>query len=109
MQKTPAQYKYLKIWISALLLLTAVLFAWHRYGMNRVVNIDNFDNYPIWTFDDRNFGGGSIASVKRQPDGIPVLSCKFSQTYTWPFCDMNIDIGQNNQGLDLSGFDTIEL
>jgi diguanylate cyclase (GGDEF)-like protein len=109
MLKTPTQYNYLKIWVSALLILTAVLFTWHHYGMNRVINIDDFDNYRVWTFDDRNFGGGSVASVEQKPGEFPALKCQFKQRYAWPFCDLNIDLGGDNMGLDLSGFDTIEL
>lgn len=78
--------------------------------MNRVLRIDAYSGLRLWSYDDRESGGKSVASVSKEGSEL-VTVCAFNRTYRWPFCGFNLGPGPGEleDGFDLSGYETLEL
>jgi diguanylate cyclase (GGDEF)-like protein len=90
-------------WLLGLFALTAILPAWHHYGMTRTLTLDAANTPHIWGMDDRNVGGASVATL-RKADGNLVLDCRLSAKNQWPYCGFGLPLGQGAHGMDLSRF-----
>lgn len=102
--------KVTKIWMAVLILISCVLLVWNEFGMNRELRIDAHSKLRLWSYDDRESGGKSVASVAKEGDEY-ILRCEFSRSYRWPFCGFNLGPGPEpiTEGYDLSGYQTLEL
>jgi diguanylate cyclase (GGDEF)-like protein len=92
----------------ALLVLTVVLLTWHHFGMERELELTS-GQFPIQVDDDRsNNGGASVGWIERRGSDV-VFHCKLVRKFSWPFCSLNIFLGQGRKGLNLSEFDLMSL
>ena len=97
------------IWgLACLLAVSACLLLWHHYGMNRSLRLTAADHYAVWSYDDRDAGGKSIATVRKTPSAI-VLHCKLNPEYATPYCGFSVSLSESTHGVDLSRFSTIAL
>ena len=100
--------KRLKLFILNLLLVTAGLLLWHKYGMNLNIEVNPKSAYPIKVNDDRWEGGASEVSLDRTSDAI-IMKCKLKKQYNWPYCEAIITISDEPNGIDMSNFDYVLL
>ncbi|MDO9191519.1 MAG: ATP-binding protein [Undibacterium sp.] len=96
-----------KLLIGLVLLTLLSLYA-HANWMVRTLRIDNAPGFAVSVVDDRAEGGKSVSKLIRQPSGT-VLECDIRPAYQWPFCELDIRFSQDDQGLDLSKFDSLRL
>ncbi len=94
--------------MAVLITISCVLLVWNEFGMNRELRIDASTSLRMWSYDDREFGGESVATVLKVGDEL-VTTCAFSHVYRWPYCGFNLGPGELTEGYDLSGYDTLEL
>ncbi len=94
----------------AMIVLTAALLWWHRYGMVRVLELSADSGHAIEARDDRGDGGISRAELARR-DGLDLTCTLAKGAYAWPYCGYHILLGEGESGVDLSVYDrvTIEL
>lgn len=65
--------------------------------------------FYVYSYDDSNNGGASLATIEDR-DRFE-WSCKLKATFQWPYCGFGFlfDTGHNGKGLDLRGYDRIDL
>lgn len=100
--------KNLKYTVIVLLLLTIGSLLWHKYGMNEYLVIDADTQFELWTNDDREMGGSTVAQLKKVGDYL-VLTCKFSRDYLYPYCAFYVTISRKDDGVNLSNYNFITL
>ncbi|WP_119396343.1 GGDEF domain-containing protein [Salinibius halmophilus] len=79
-----------------------------RYGLNKSMTIDSSTLYNVAVSDDRPVGGRSIASLNYDENAIE-MTCDINTSYAWPYCQLAVEFADAPDGIDLSGYDTIEL
>lgn len=92
--------------LGILLVATVGLLAWHRYGMERVVELVGWKRARLEVLDDRFMGGTSKVSLERRGDAL-TMRCRLTHTIQWPSCKYMFYLSDTARGLDLSGFDTV--
>jgi diguanylate cyclase (GGDEF)-like protein len=93
-----------------LLLSTLVALYANANWMQRVLRIDAHSHRADWVaaVNDREEGGNSVGRVERQGSGW-ALDCDIRPGYEWPFCALQIQLGEKEQGLDLTQFNSLRL
>ncbi|MCV2357092.1 diguanylate cyclase [Paucibacter sp. B2R-40] len=93
-----------------LLLSTLLALYANANWMTRILRLDasTLKLTQVVAVNDQEEGGRSVARVEQQGSGW-VLHCNIQRGYEWPFCDMQIRLGQAGQGLDLTQFDSLRL
>jgi signal transduction histidine kinase len=76
--------------------------------MGRTLRIDTVPSGIESAVDDRPEGGKSVATLERRGHAH-VLHCKIVAAYQWPFCEMDLRLGPDEHGMDLSAFDSISM
>ena len=94
--------------LAGLIVLTGLALAWNQLAMEKVFAIDAASTLPVYAIDDRNSGGKSAATVRRE-NGKLVMDCQIATGYEWPYCEMSFELGRPPKGLDMSSFDTVKL
>jgi diguanylate cyclase (GGDEF)-like protein len=93
------------------LLLTTLLALYaNEHWMTRILRIDASTHKltQVLAVNDQEEGGRSLARIEPHGSGW-VLHCTIQRGYEWPFCDMQIQLGQAGQALDLTQFDSLRL
>jgi signal transduction histidine kinase/CheY-like chemotaxis protein len=91
-----------------LLLATPALLVWQHFGMVRTIEISPSQPHDARVADDRpELHGNSVATLERTRDAF-VMRCSLGAVAAYPFCKMQFLLGRPGQGIDLSGFDTID-
>ena len=80
----------------------------HANWMNRTLDLNTLPADGVSVVDDRPEGGKSVATLE-QRGNVSILHCKIEAVYQWPFCEMDVALGSNTKGMDLSSFDSISL
>jgi diguanylate cyclase (GGDEF)-like protein len=81
----------------------------NAFWMTRVLRVDGHGPDQVVTaVDDRGEGGRSEGQVLPDGEGWR-LRCEIRAGYEWPFCDMQVALGAEGQGLDLSAFELLRL
>ncbi|MFP5391975.1 MAG: GGDEF domain-containing protein [Gammaproteobacteria bacterium] len=86
-----------------LIVVTAVLVTWQRYGMERIIEVDS-RNAAVFVDDDRSAGGATVATLERST-GVLKMNCDVSDKFSWPYCLMGFNL--DYPGYDLSEFSHI--
>lgn len=99
--------------VQAGLLLAAVIISCaalllQRYSLNKSLTVDANTAYLVSITDDRPMGGKSLSNIVRTDEGY-LFTCKIDTSYDWPFCQLSIEFSQAPNGLNLSGYENIEL
>lgn len=94
-----------KVVFALLLAATTALLLWHQFGMTKVVEL-NAPSVAVKSEDDRSGGGGSVATLARHGKDIQ-FECDISTRSRWPYCKLLFELAPQDQGIDLSGFDSI--
>src|SRR4051812_43676148 len=87
--------------LALLVILTATLLGWHRFGMDRVLVLNAHSSQLFEAHDDRTEGGASRAIVRREGESM-VLECQLNKKYEWPYCEIGIPLAAPPKGLDLT-------
>ncbi len=98
-----------RLLLGLLLATLAALYA-NAYWMQRVLRLDAASHRQDWVeaVDDRAEGGQSRASLVRHAGGW-ALQCEMRPGYEWPFCALQVQLGELQQGLDLTQFEKLRL
>jgi signal transduction histidine kinase len=91
-----------------LVIATLVALYAHANWMSRSLRIDDIPGAIESAVDDRPEGGKSVAVLEKRGKAH-ILHCHIAAGYQWPFCELDIRLGSNENGLDLSSFDSIRL
>ena len=91
----------------SLLLLTVILFSWHHFGMEKVVELAG-DHFPVSVEDDRLTGGASEGWLERKGRDL-VVHCRIVHKTEWPFCKLSFDLAKGGAGMDMSRDDYLTL
>lgn len=95
--------------LMALLAITVIALGWNHWGMENRLVIDAASRWQVHATDDRELdGGNSVATLRREGQRL-WLDCKLGTGYQYPFCELQFLFGDVPHGLDLSGYDTLEL
>ncbi len=108
MRNSARIFSTLNYLLMLLIVLTIGLLTWHHFGMNRVFRIDASSTYRLQPQDDRSDGGKSVATLKRTEKSL-LLDCDLDRSYAWPYCEFSILLAEAPKGVDLTGYDTLEL
>jgi signal transduction histidine kinase len=92
----------------ALVLLTLLALYAHANWMVRTLRLDTMQGSEAAAVDDRSEGGKSVSALLRQGEGLR-LQCDIAPAYQWPFCELDLRFSKDDQGIDLSRFDTLRL
>ncbi len=106
MLKSGSTFLFLRHASLLLIVLTAALLTWHRFGMNRVLVLDPKRGFVYSAQDDRQQGGDSVAALELD-DKSTILNCHLNTKYTWPFCQVAIRLAAMPNGVDLGNYDSI--
>jgi diguanylate cyclase (GGDEF)-like protein len=93
--------------LGVLLIVTVALVTWHRYGMERVIEINVMNSYTVMGTDREN-DGASVASLERK-GSVGLFHCQLVQQYKWPYCRLRLWLGTMTEGVDLSNYDRMTL
>jgi|GEM_PF-6022686 len=91
-----------------LVIATIVALYAHAHWMGRTLRIDNVPGAIESSVDDRPEGGKTVATLEKRGDAH-VLHCHIATGYQWPFCELDMRLGTDAHGMDLSAFDSISL
>lgn len=96
-----------RMWLMTALLMTATLLlvAIYEWGPQRALIIAPAGGWQVSTLDDRPAGGDSVARL----EAGHIMECELSLTYRWPYCELLITLAAPEQGLDLSGYETMRI
>ena len=92
-----------------LLALTGIALAWNQFGMTTTLVIDANSPQALRAVDDRAKPGGRSLVTLVHAGGTVGLDCDMRAGYEWPFCELQIELGQAPQGIDLSRYDSMRL
>lgn len=96
--------------IALLLLITVLALLVNQWLPERRLLVDGLAGLDISVVDDRANGGQSVATLVRDGKRLIVECDIVASSYQWPFCELNIDLRQDQlRGVDLSRMDRIEL
>lgn len=93
--------------ILILLVVSLLLLALQRWGMEKHLDIVTLEELVFYTLDDSSLSGESRATVEKTAQGI-TLNCKASNKYEWPFCQLALSFSERGD-IDLSLYDSISL
>lgn len=95
-----------RLWwgVSIMVIIALLLMALFEWGPRRELAIVPSERWLIKTIDDRIAGGSSVATLG--DDGVE-LNCQLSADYRWPYCELMLTLSTPEQGLDLSGYDSM--
>jgi diguanylate cyclase (GGDEF)-like protein len=94
--------------VLGLIVLTVALLVWQHFGMERVLEFSSASGRKVEMVDDRLQQGTSVATLTRRPDAL-VMDCELRTTYQWPYCRFWFPLSLDNNGVDLSTFDSISV
>ncbi|QBE65507.1 GGDEF domain-containing protein [Pseudoduganella lutea] len=92
--------------IAVLALATIGLLVWHRFGMERVIDLTTRPDVRRDVMDDRWMGGSSRVALERR-GGTLTMRCQLARTIDWPACKYQFVISDTETGIDLSEFDAV--
>ena len=92
--------------IAALAAVTIGLLVWHRFGMERVIDLTTRAGVGRSVMDDRWMGGSSRVALERNGRAL-TMRCQLARTIDWPACKYQFAISETQQGIDLSAFDAV--
>jgi len=98
---------YLRFLLATLIVATAALVGWQTFGPPRVVTLAP-DQYSFSATGDRTSGGNSVAELTPIESGVR-LGCAISHGYQYPYCTTTIRLGDLDEGMDLTAYDTLRL
>jgi hypothetical protein len=92
-----------------LILISLLALAMQAIGFNKRLVIDHTTNLEYYALDDRNMGGGSVASVSIVDNKFR-LGCQIDESaYGWPFCSLTFRLTDGKSGVDLSDYSHVKL
>jgi diguanylate cyclase (GGDEF)-like protein len=107
--------QWMQYLVALLVVLTLTLLLWHRFGMERVIELSPAHPHEVGVADDRGEPGSasaqadhSIATLTKSADAL-TMHCHVGRASNWPYCKYSFVTGHDNRGIDLSDFDTISL
>lgn len=88
-----------------LIVFTLLALAFQAYGPERLLTLGQDTSFHIEVIDDRNNGGKSVATLKRDGQNL-ILDCEITPSeYQWPYCEISFILTDaKGNGLDLSNF-----
>lgn len=96
-----------RFFLSLVFLTLLALYA-HENWMTRSIFLDAYSQFTVSSTDDRSEGGNSIATLERINKSY-LMRCDIKPGYQWPFCELNIRLTEDKNGMDFSQFDTLRL
>jgi diguanylate cyclase (GGDEF)-like protein len=115
MELSSRALKWMQYVVAVLVLLTLTLLLWHRFGMERVVELSAAHPHEVSVDDDRSetdtpgvLPGNSVATLEKNEHAL-TMRCHLGQEFSWPYCKFRFMTGHDGKGIDLSDFDTISL
>ena len=92
----------------AFALISLVAIVWQHFGMTRVLRVDR--SWPYFqAIDDRDQGGGSVATLTMTDEGA-LVTCDLTLDYQYAFCELGIYFHSDGlSGIDLTGYQTMVL
>src|SRR5687767_1043663 len=100
MELSARALKLMQYLVGALTVLTIVLLVWHRYGMERVVELTPTGQFSYQVFNDAIDNGASVVR-HRVEDGKLKVDCTLVRQFEWPYCSVRFFLGQGEKGMDL--------
>lgn len=96
--------------LGLLIVFTLLAIAFQAYGPEKVLTLERDAGFHIEVIDDRNNGGKSVATLKRDGKNL-ILDCEIIQSdYQWPYCEISfILIDSKGNGLNLSNYHQAKL
>lgn len=96
--------------LGLLIVITLLALAFQAYGPEKVLSLGHDTRYHVEVIDDRNNGGKSVATLKRDGKNL-VLDCEIIPSdYPWPYCEISfILVDAKGNGLDLSNYHQAKL
>jgi hypothetical protein len=101
--------------VALLVLLTLTLLLWHRFGMERVIELSPLHPHEVSVYDDHDESSqasdqpdNSVATLEKSADAL-TMHCRLGRALSWPYCKFRFVTGHDDKGIDLSEFDTISL
>lgn len=98
------------VFVISLILLTTSLLLWQHFGMDVELKLSAASNHGVElaVIDDRAQQGETVATLERGPKTV-VLNCDLRPKFHLPYCGYQFILSHNDQGVDLSKFDSISL
>lgn len=89
--------------LGLLIVVTLIALAFQNFGPEKLLVLGQDDDIHVEVIDDRNNGGKSIATLKRDGESF-ILNCEIIPSeYQWPYCEISfILIDAKGRGIDLS-------
>jgi diguanylate cyclase (GGDEF)-like protein len=94
-----------RIALFALLVVSVILVAWQRFGMERVIEINGANAY-MFTDDDRSPGGATVATFSIK-DGTVHMQCHAVAKYAYPYCALAFKLPESS--IDLSEYSQVTI
>lgn len=88
--------------------LTLIALYANAHWMTRTLRLDTAPHTTVTAADDRSVGGKSLAAHQQDTQGHH-LTCTIVQAYQWPYCQMNLNFGNPEGGVNFNDFDFIRL
>jgi diguanylate cyclase (GGDEF)-like protein len=93
-----------RIALFAVLIVSVILVAWQRFGMERVIEINGAN--ALFTDDDRRSGGDSVATFNMK-NGTVRMQCQAVAKYAYPYCAMAFTLPETS--VDLSEYSQVTI
>jgi diguanylate cyclase (GGDEF)-like protein len=107
--------QWMQYLVALLVLLTLTLLLWHRFGMERVIELSPLHPHEVSVYDDHDESSqasdqpdNSVATLEKSADAL-TMHCRLGRALSWPYCKFRFVTGHDDKGIDLSEFDTISL
>ncbi len=105
---THATRRLLRRIILGLVMLSLLALYANEHWMKRYFKIDANQPFNVSVVDDRPQGGNSVARLTKNAENLR-LDCDIAAGYQWPFCELAIQLSDNESGIDLNQFDQLRL
>lgn len=100
--------KHINRLVLGLVLATLLALAWHHFAPGRVLVVDANSPFTMRAIDDRASGGKSRSRLLRG-NGALAVECTIDASYQWPYCEINVELGEVPQGINLSSYDSLKI
>lgn len=92
-----------------MIIATVVSIVWfHAKGASKVFELDP-SLYTFKSIDDSEQGGETTSKLVVE-DGKATLECNLKSQYSWPFCEVSIELTESlYKGMDFSGYSSMLL
>jgi hypothetical protein len=92
-----------------LVLVSLLALGMQSLGLNKRMVIDHTTDLEYYALDDRNMGGGSVASVSIVDNKFRLACHIHESAYGWPFCSLAFRLTNGRTGVDLSDYSHFKL